>query len=387
MTMSVVSRLNLGAAPYAMVFRSGANVFYRSSNTDLRKANLDAATDAVFANTLQVGGAGSNVVTALHLGGFYCSGQVCANGGGGGNLPKLNFVNLSTAAVSVVNMPEPAVATTWDGTIGALPNKICCAYQPVGSTFRELWSLLPPSHGLVQDGITAGPTIRQVMFSLENHNNSQRLLLGAPAGGNDLTEASFTVRPPPNYFTTAYITPNADGIYTPINYTAQGAGLPWGMREYQGYMYTFAQATTGGQTYPALVRFNIVTGVAEVQILDAANPSLNANFIQNFWIDYQFGRIYWAFSNLGFQLSGASLSTWPLVPDTVLVDTGNNAANSIRGIYTEPPYVYLTKTIGPTYGNQYIRIYDTELEDPHRSRKRGGEFWNIIPEVAPYMSS
>lgn len=383
MTMSVVSRLNIGAAPYAMVFRPGGLLFYRSSNTTVRKAVMDASTDAVFANTLQVTGAGASVVTALYMGGFYCSGQGCANGGG---TARVNFVNLATGAVSVVTTPEPDVAQVWDGTIGALTGKVCWSYIPGGASQQQFWSLAPPAHALAQDGMTAGPPRPRTIFSWGLHNGTERLLMGVSGGGNALTQGAFIVRGPPNYFTSIFTPPNVSGIYTPISYTTQGSGLPWGVYEYQGYLYTFALAVNGGNSYPALVRFNIATGVAQVQILDAVNPSLGANFIQDFWIDQDFGRIYFAFSNLGFKLFGASLSTWPIVPDTLLVDTGNAGANSIRGVYTEPPYVYLAKTAGPTYGNQYIRIYDSELDRSRHPKRRGGELWDLIPEAAPYIS-
>jgi hypothetical protein len=379
MTMSVVSRLNVGGAPNRPVFRPGGIVFYHSATQNLRKADLDAATDVLFCNgTLPGQATGYN---AIHLGGFYCIGT---SGGGGGLTGRITFVNLATAAVSTVVIPDPGPAQSFMGTVGAIGANKVCTMNSGGGFATQVWSLLPPAHAVVT--AASSLTTTGALFSWQPIVEGGLPYLLTPFTANLVRASSFTT-PGVNCVATAFSMPLLSGIYNPLLYQQQDATFPWNVFEYQGFFYMFGKGTTGGQEYPMITRTDISTGVTDVQILDAVTPVLATSCIMNAWLAQDFGRLYWSFGGTAFRLYGASLTQWPLtVVDTIDVDTGNNGTNSIRGLYTEPPYIYLTKTAGPTYGNQFIRVFDTELDRARRPKRRGGELWDLIPEVAPHIS-
>lgn len=381
MTMTVVKRVNMFTAPFAPLFISGAGeAYYRVGLTDLRKVVMDTGVDALFTNAMLGSPGAPNYNIALLVGNFYV-GSPSMNGGVGASV--LNFVNLVTGAVTNQVLFDPTAAQTQTGIFGAIGDKICIV-QTTGANPWQIWSRTPPNNSANRD--TSSAVSGNTILSFSNFNNTGSLLTyQTPTAA--LYRCSFTPLPG-NAVITAYIPPQPIGIYNPVFYGTQDSTFPWGVREWNNYIYLFANGQNAGNGYPIILRINKTTGVVETQILDAVTPLVNANAINNFWIDYQFQRIYWSVSGANrFRIWGAYLTTWPLdQTDFVDVDTGNLANNSVRGLFTTPPYVYAMKTAGPTFGDQYIRIYDSAL-DPgrRRSKRRGGEIWELIPEIGDYL--
>lgn len=80
-----------------------------------------------------------------------------------------------------------------------------------------------------------------------------------------------------------------------------------------------------------------------------------------------------------------SSNVWPMTFDN-FIDVDTTDGIIVSASY-DPPYIYIIKKSGATFGHQLVKIYDSTLDSPRRRRKRGGEFWGVVPEVSTYMST
>lgn len=388
-TVYIVSRVNLNASPFSPVMIQEGIMYYNSpaATTQLRKVDFGAGTDTLFSNALPA--EAGNLRSACIANNHYCIGRTAPAPG------AIVMVNLATAGVTTRNLairnagdiiaPPLVPSVAGDKVYQSVQNNAAGAY---------LWESTPPAapaFGLIHAyGGFANTCIR--------HEGNRWAKLGVEKLAGFVVGAA-----DPKLFHLDMATGGAAGTGFRLPLTFEGSGVTRGDLSSQRPLWFSGYAGRSGavDTVPFfLFGFGIknTTGdllyfVAQNNDADAAitKPGLIVNGVGGWCMDAvavieKFGRIYWGFMGQavghGFRLY--SSKTTPLdVSNFIDVDTGPSA-NSITGIWIFPPFVYVAKSSGGTYGAQLVKIYDTEL-DPRQSGRKGNELWNIIPEIGRYL--
>jgi hypothetical protein len=137
-----------------------------------------------------------------------------------------------------------------------------------------------------------------------------------------------------------------------------------------------------------------LTAHQQEYLIPGGTTTATSGCIHAFHIDKSFNKMYYAVATGGAGTQGFVLQHCVLPYDPADVKTFNTdsatllGTTGVTGIWTFPPYVYVTKgpgTAAPFYGNQLLKFYDPDLDPKPRSKRRGGELWDIVPEVAPYF--
>jgi hypothetical protein len=375
--MAIVARMNLAAAPFAPVMRQAEEMFYRNGPFDLRRAIL-GGVDVLLTNALGMGGGtpGQNMVIANAD--FVCCSDASLQA-------RINFWQISTSTLTTLVLA--ASANGYLGTVHVLDRgggirHICTGKSefPGLNNGYQVWTPLPPAQA--DNAAQTNPNTFPYLITEGNYGGVSLLNFGGSGTAGNL---ALFAAPPNNIVPTVLAFPGTIGANA-LGYTIQDICIPWFFKEDAVYIYGFARDLITNQ--PVIQRHNKTTGAVNQSYLSAVpiGGAPAANFVNAFDLNTQFNRIYWAFDDNKFRLFGANTDPWPPVAiDTIDVDVNLGIANSIRSIDVFPPYIYLTKTTGTNFGNQFIKIYDSALENPRRRRHRGGEMWGIIPEVANYL--
>jgi hypothetical protein len=379
MAFTLVARLNLGGAPTVPIFPEPDVCVYRVNNTDCRIARIGPNTDALLSNALIATGTNIN----LRNGVFHAGYAVFANGSTS-DAATVNFVNMSTGVVTTIQSPA-GIGKINSGTVmllqaGAGAYRIGMLNHDSGlNTGHQLRFTFPPGPVLTDDSMIDVNTNMYLRTEKPWGGGGGGIREGlASLGHNILNRMQFQASP--NYIATL-IDPPAGYIYGENSTTE--TRVPYYVQEDNLYLYHYG-LTTPAFT-PFLHRYNKTTGAVDTINLSAVGFTQLYNFINAARIVVNYRRLYHAFDENAFRIFGA-FTDWPVAPNATFDADVNLGPGSITGIGIYPPFVYLAKTTGTNFGNQFIKLYDSDLDITRKRRHRGGELWSIIPEVSNYLS-
>lgn len=363
MAMSIISRMNIGGDPSNCAMQNGIGYYRISSN--LRKADIDAGTDVVFTPGLGLTGVGAVAFMSLITGGFFCSGSSIDGGSGSNGI--MNFVNLTTAALSTKAIPSTSGGVS--GLYAVHGGKV--VYCAINSSYSIQYSFdLPPSVAVVTQDLydPSGGSVNVI---------SQASIPDAVTGimvytVTDLRRVVFASGV--NSFLLPYVLPTfTDFGGTAIRYGFQNAfnNFPWQVFDDAGNFYIFCSYTVDPNQVYGIVRVNKSTAVNSLFSLPDASIVTWSRIKASDYYALK-GRLYFSSGSLGHRLYGTNVATWPpSLADFIDLDT-ESGTSSIKGMQVVPPFIYVLKSTGGTYDNQIIKVYDSLIDPANDQRFPSG---------------
>lgn len=379
MPMTIIGRINLGGTPSAPIIVGPGDVVYRNANT-VRRVNFDAGTDILVGTINHPGN--NNVVGAALVNNYYSSTTLQTYIAPGG-AHYLTGMNIDTGAYEVRQIPPGTTTIGGVGVVRKLGNpgaeRACTVTQDLGPTNFES-SVVFPAGAIIKTQVNANGGILTNEQYLTGHLKGPST--GAAPGAQQRLGLWNGVNFSDGLSNIRLITP-LDGKV--IAYYGQESGYPWFFEQDSTFIYLFGVNLTDRRV--VAVRINKTTFLQDysVDIGLSAGGAPGGDHYNAFRITEAFSRSHFsAYANVaGQQARIYSSPAWPIdITDFVALDTG---ACTITGIWTQPPFVFVTKTSGPTFGNQLIKIYDPALDSIRRSRRSGSEIWELIPEIGQWL--
>lgn len=406
--MSIVRRVALAASPFSPVMDPklpGRLFFYRppAATTELRKIDFGAGSDVQLTNALpiEVGNLRPGAIAHDH----YAAPTGAAPG-------LISFINLATGAVSTYN---------WSGVPGGtLSQSQIPVPLPVDNFSRFLFITKNPNVGEGNLYIEHPPAIPVYQKIIDKPEDA---LLKLTRGHYSNHAGAFYRIAAASAQRERVVNEHGDtGVSVPL-YTipatvgANGLSTLGFHNDFPAFFMGFADWLTDAVGTPALARqarpkfivgfgkdtvnnelifvtvYGRIAGGSTVSILTHTGLTLNSTGWQFDSIDAseEFGRLYFSVSTgAGPQSNGFRLFSSPMRADgsidvlnTIDVDTGGAPTNSITGVFVVPPFIYVTKAAGPSFGAQIVQIHDSELEK--KKGHRGTELWATMPEIGRYL--
>lgn len=177
-----------------------------------------------------------------------------------------------------------------------------------------------------------------------------------------------------------------------FSYTASSTPKPgvW-QRDGEGYIYALVEVS-GAIYWVRWTETDLPNALylhqTETSIPGASYGAVTSTFNRasngSFHINKQFKKAYFAISTSVTNVQRLAHQKLPVTAGYEYTDV-DTAKAVITGIWTFPPFVFVAKTGGATYGPQLIKYFDPDLVLQTKSRRSGSEIWELIPEVGQYL--
>lgn len=149
------------------------------------------------------------------------------------------------------------------------------------------------------------------------------------------------------------------------------------LRDGQGKLYALSQLSTNETYWHTWDEADLISGSMSTNQTDLLLSSLTYAGVGTtvthgaFHINQYFQKAYFALPTASNDVRRLCHKKLPMTSgfDTYDVDTNGSL---ITGIWTFPPYVYVAKSAGTTYGPQLIKFYDSELDATFNQRFPSG---------------
>lgn len=405
-SLVLIGRYNLNAEPYRPIMTEPDTLYYRKTLAEIRKVTW-GVSDLVF-TTLLLGATPGDVISSggnmIHQNGaLVTTGYAprCAN--------IINFVDILTLAESSstnsANFLAPnGVAHGPGGFIAQLASIAAVAGAGASGDTN-------PPGALSEASVGTGATFSHSPF------NYDPVIIGNSAYWMIMADSTTTVDPGVEYLKGYLMRMNVTTGAVTVSQVDR-AVYRWSDHLLGGEVFSFG---SGSINKPIIMRtdsagnvYAITNGAANRQYFNRFSPSdfatgalfnnqtdfllpqgdyisytLGTAGHSGFHIDKNFNKLYCGVCTAAGNMN--RLFNKPLSGLTTIVGGGageyydvDGGGSVITGIWTFPPLLYVAKTSGAGFGPQLLKFYDTDLVNRRRKR-RGGELWGIVPEVANYL--
>ncbi len=384
MALTLLGRHNLGGAPYDPAMQDEGVLIYRSSSTDVRKA-VYGSSDVALGTVLNPGTRGLPYFGSAEIFGDYYYPPFRQD-------PYANpFISAIHTTTGVLTEFSTGLANwgSYQMRAHVFRNSGKTAQfslaSGAGNNCSDIWGNTPPIAAIFVPGNS--PTGDMT-------NSMPATTPSIIAGGNELVlifEDRVTVDATISYHQAYMYSWNGANIaftqiprfsYVYFNKGNTGptmspvdSGWPSRMMVADDKLWFFQKRSDSTSIW--ITQMNMAdlpnTGYANqtwtltnigVGTIGTSNPAVMA-----FHIDQAFKKIYTinplAASSGSFPRPNDiydAFLPWTSPQQTVLPDPGNTTNALITGIWSFPPYVYVTKLAGVTYGNQLLKFYDPDLD-------------------------
>lgn len=407
MTISLVGRWNLGGAPYDPAMKDEGVLIYRPSAATVRKA-VYQVSDAALGTVTNPGARALPYFGTAEIFGDYYYPPFRQNPYA--NPPWLTAIHTTTGAetqfaTGALNWGSYQMRTMIFETAGKVAQQ--SLVTGAGNNASSMWGDTPPTANTFTAGNAASGDMSSLLpavtRSFQMGGSESVLYMGERV----------TIDAGPVHYHEAYwylwngaavtLTMIPRFLYVYVNKGAGGTSWskvtnPARMIVHDNKIWYLRKRSDTNSIWVGSVNLanmpnsGYTSEVLTVTTVGVGTIGTNTPWTAAMHIDPTYGRIYMvdplAATSGGFprpnDLHAATLP-WTNPTSWVSPDAGGTTNALITGIWTFPPYVYITKVAGNTFGNQLIKLYDSELGPRRSRRRRGGEFWGIVPEVSTYF--